>query len=165
MIWREVPGFPLYDVSITGLIRHKSRPTKFLKPAVVNRHHQVSLYVDGKQVGVRVHKVVMWAFVGPTPEGMQVAHRDGNPFYNHLDNLMYATPKQNNDHKYLHGTIRFGERHPMAILKESDVVEIRKRYKRYSRDSNSVCLAREYGVAKSTVQAIIHRVNWAEVSA
>lgn len=43
----------------------------------------------------RYHARRIWIEVnGPIPKGMQLHHRDGNPYNNSLDNLMVCTPEE-----------------------------------------------------------------------
>jgi hypothetical protein len=51
-----------------------------------------------------VHRLVLAAFVGPCPEGMEVRHLDGNPANTRLANLRYGTHSENELDKVRHGT-------------------------------------------------------------
>jgi hypothetical protein len=53
---------------------------------------RVGLNFDGIQEIIEVHRLVLAAFVGPCPPGMESQHRDGNLANNMLANLRYATP-------------------------------------------------------------------------
>jgi hypothetical protein len=57
-----------------------------------------------------VHQLVMEAFVGPRPEGMEVCHFDGDPANNHLANLRYDTRRANNLDRVRHGTHQMANR-------------------------------------------------------
>src|SRR5690606_11217835 len=54
----------------------------------------------------RVHRLVMEAFVGPLPEGMEVRHLDDDPDNNALSNLVYGTRSEN-----LEDRVRLGTHH------------------------------------------------------
>jgi hypothetical protein len=41
---------------------------------------------------VHIHRLVMWAFVGPQEKGVHVRHLDGDPQNNRLENLAYGSP-------------------------------------------------------------------------
>lgn len=61
-----------------------------LRPAPgANGHMQVSLSRPHKVV--YVHRLVLIAFVGPPPDGMEVCHNDGDPTNNVLSNLRWDT--------------------------------------------------------------------------
>src|SRR3546814_16009402 len=68
----------------------------------------------------------MEAFVGPRPDGMEVAHNDGDPLNNRLENLRYATPAENTDDKLKHGTLLRGNAVGTAKLTVGDVRFIRQ---------------------------------------
>lgn len=51
-----------------------------------------------------VHQLILLAFHGPCPEGMECAHANGKPDDNRLSNLRWATPSENQRDKVLHGT-------------------------------------------------------------
>lgn len=130
-IWKSIPGYEEhYEVSTYGSVRSKYRvlfyknrinvhkPTllKFDKLlSYVNKKRitglRVTLSKDNKTERFFVHHIVMLTFVGPTPEGKEIAHNDGNPLNNHLENLRYATHTENEADKKIHGTLHHGKGH------------------------------------------------------
>ncbi len=82
----------------------------------------------GRKVVARVHRVVMEAFVGPCPDGMEVCHGDGDPMNARLDNLRYDTRKANHADKKRHGTSNSGSRHGNSKLTEDQVLRMRSNY-------------------------------------
>lgn len=104
--WRDIPGFEgEYQVSDDGQVRSLDRVIirrngmrqtlkgKLLKPGL-NTHGRLRVQLD-RPKNYQVHRLVMLAFVGECPEGMEVCHNDGNPLNNRLDNLRYDTPEAN----------------------------------------------------------------------
>jgi Mor family transcriptional regulator len=98
-IWKPIPGHSDYDVSNLGRVRSwkvrnsKARaetPKILSTPPDSKGYLQVTLSNNGQE-HARVHKLVMLAFVGPCPEGMEVCHEDNNPANSRLDNLRYDT--------------------------------------------------------------------------
>ena len=59
---------------------------------------------DGKRWTTWVHNVVMLAFAGPKPEGMETRHLDGNKLNNAKSNLVYGTRSENQKDRVAHGT-------------------------------------------------------------
>lgn len=57
-----------------------------------------------------VHRLILAAFVGPCPEGMQVRHLDGDPANCTLGNLAYGTKSENERDKLIHGTHQWAKR-------------------------------------------------------
>lgn len=118
--WAAIPGWEgLYEASTHGRIRSvdrlrvsKNGVTKHLKSHVLAQSQDahgrchVQLYRNGSRQPKTVHSLVMFAFVGPRPAGMEIAHWDGDAGNNHLENLRYATPGENEKDKVRHGTHR-----------------------------------------------------------
>lgn len=109
-----------------------------------------------------VHKVVMLAFVGPRPEGLEIAHDDGDTSNNRLSNLRYTTRVDNEADKLRHGTRSRGESHGCAKLTEKDVIAIRKDRARGIAVKE---IARRFKVTASTVCNITLFHNWKHLSA
>lgn len=107
--WKPVVGYEgLYEVSDHGNVRSLGRTvTKKngqiyrrrggpLKPRSGQKYASVVLYdAEGATWTVRVHRLVILAFVGPIPDGMLVRHYDDNPRNNHLSNLAIGTHSEN----------------------------------------------------------------------
>jgi hypothetical protein len=55
-----------------------------------------------------VHALILEAFVGPCPPGLECRHLDGNPANNRLDNLIWGTRIENQDDRRRHGIIGKG---------------------------------------------------------
>jgi hypothetical protein len=71
-----------------------------------------------------VHRLVLSAFVGPCPEGLEAAHRDGDPANNRAENLMWASHAENCAQKIGHGTLLAGENHPRCKYGDATVREV-----------------------------------------
>lgn len=112
---------------------------------------------------VLVHKLVLVTFHGPQPKGTQARHfPDRDPANNQARNLSWTTPKQNQADRFVHGTECRGQSHPLAILDDDKVREIRSRYAKG--DISSAALGKEYGVCGGTVLAIAKRRLWKHVT-
>jgi hypothetical protein len=108
--WLQVVGWEsFYEVSDQGRVRRTARgkgASKFeaKTPTVIGSHAVVSLNRPGEPTrAFGIHKLMMQAFVGPCPDGMEVRHVDGNGLNNTLDNLEYATKRQNADDRVRDG--------------------------------------------------------------
>ena len=98
--WRRVPGWPAYKVSSRG--RVKSVPRRLANgrdhgglPLKLRPDKDGYLYVRFSD-GVRsqrfaVHRLVLLAFEGPCPEGMEVLHGPGGNQDDGVTNLRYGT--------------------------------------------------------------------------
>jgi hypothetical protein len=72
-----------------------------------------------------VHTLVLTAFVGPRPAGLECRHLNGNPSDNRLENLVWGTRRENVEDRYTHGRGYCGERHLSAKLTWEQVDIIR----------------------------------------
>lgn len=128
--WRDIDGLPFYQVSNLGRVKSlfTLRPVKRKRPVPVydrimtqhklygkdrqgnKRAQPVALMVNPcinwKMHYLYVHSLVLTAFVGPKPEGMECCHRDGNPLNNHIDNLRWGTHSDNMQDSIRHGTFK-----------------------------------------------------------
>lgn len=105
---------------------------KDLKPRRGPKGHLHVKFRNGKKVSIAryVHRLVLEAFVGPCPAGMECCHEDGDPGNNRLTNLRWDTHAGNMQDAVRHGTMRGksrpGEAHPMVKLTAEQVAEIRR---------------------------------------
>lgn len=145
--WKDVVGFEgLYRVSNYGRVRSKSRMVygkgrwgkrwlpikgKLLNGTPNKKGYPfVKLYKlgegrEGKKTGKAVHQLVLEAFVGPCPKGMQACHGNGKRNDPRLKNLRWDTPKENSKDKIKHGTHQIGDKNGRSKLTVYDVPEIR----------------------------------------
>jgi hypothetical protein len=76
--------------------------------------------VLGKQKGsATVHSLVMLAFVGPRPDGLEVCHNNGVASDNRLSNLRYDTRSENNVDSSKHGKRGFLNEQQVRALREA----------------------------------------------
>jgi hypothetical protein len=166
--YRDVVGYPGYRVGSDGTIWSRHRiggkvlhsDWALKAPRCKSGYLYVGLYRERKTQTVAVHRLVLEAFVGPRPQGMQCRHRDGDPRNNRRTNLTWGTPQQNSDDKLLHGTFLRGSNISSAKLTESQVLEIRDR--RRSGEKLRV-IAAEFGVHNATVSRVCTSRQWVHV--
>lgn len=129
--WRPVVGHEgRYEVSDLGRVRslQSARGTPWHDGPMLmepRKHTGGYLRVGLRRKDAFVHALVLEAFVGPRPPGMQAAHLDGTRTNNALANLRWATPTENQRHRVEHGTALRGERIGNARLTEFAVRQIR----------------------------------------
>lgn len=112
--WRPVPGFEgAYAVSSLGRVRSLDRITdrgrkwkgKISTPKPRSDGYvPVTMWRDGKQYVRLVHAVVLAAFAGPRPAGLEALHADGDRTNNRADNLSWGTHTENQADQVSHGT-------------------------------------------------------------
>jgi hypothetical protein len=105
--WLPVVGFKFYEVSDHGQVRSLERVvirsngslqrirSRILKPWVTDGYCMVSLHGTGQPSNMRVHTLVLEAFVGPAPDGMECCHENDIRNDNRLVNLRWGTRKSN----------------------------------------------------------------------
>ena len=116
-IWKDVEGYKgLYQVSDQGRVKSLARivpmsdgrkyrvSEKILNPAWDGHYFHVILSASRAEKTHLVHRLMLEAFVGPCPEGMESRHLDGNAENNRLDNLCWDTHDENMKDKIRHGT-------------------------------------------------------------
>ncbi len=105
MTWKTIKEFSDYKVCDAGEVRSfKRREMIVLKPGIGSQGYPcVILYRNGERNIRKVHRLVLYAFVGKCPDGMEVNHIDGNKQNNRLSNLEYVTKSQNVIHAYQNG--------------------------------------------------------------
>ncbi len=139
-----------------------------LTPWMARGYPQVG--IDKKRI--HVHRLVLEAFVGPCPEGMECRHLDGDRTNNRLENLAWGTRKENTADSMRHGTFhmpppgggisrdRRGELNPRAKLRTADIPEIR-RLSESGRSQKS--LGRQFGVGQGIICRILRGELWGHV--
>ena len=147
--WKKIPGWPDHEASSVGRIRNH-RIGRLLCPnkAAHCDHLQVRLGTPGKTL--MVHRLVLMAFVGPCPKGMEARHLNDQPQDNRIENLAWGTHAENYQDRVRNGKGNAGERHGMAKLKDEEIIEIRTRRRNGERPVN---LGKIYNV---TPQCISH---------
>ena len=103
--WKAIPGYEgFYEVSDQGRVRSLDRIVsngrrikgQFLSPSRVRGGHlRVDLRKNGKREYIFVHRLVLLAFVGPCPTGMEACHWNDVPDDNRLENLRWDTSSAN----------------------------------------------------------------------
>lgn len=101
--FREINGFPNYEVSNTGIVRNKKHNR--IKELQIDKHgyNRVDLYSGCKRKTCRVHKLVADAFLPQDPLRKEINHKDGNKTNNLVSNLERCTKSENMRHAYRTG--------------------------------------------------------------
>jgi hypothetical protein len=113
--WKPVVGYSGgYDVSSEGRVRnpagHVMSPSRS-----ESGHLRVNLWHGRGYITRHVHRLVLEAFVGQCPAGMEACHNNGIANDNRLINLRWDTLKSNHFDRVRHGRSNRGERCGRAV--------------------------------------------------
>jgi hypothetical protein len=115
MKWQSVKNYEeIYEISENGDVKRIAKTNNqysvghILKHNVVNGYAHVQLHKDSKAKMMRVHRLVAMSFLSNEQNKPHVNHIDGNKLNNHVSNLEWCTPSENEIHKHrvLNKTVR-----------------------------------------------------------
>jgi hypothetical protein len=113
---------------------------------------------DNRYLARSVHRLVLEAFEGPWPPGMEALHGPAGRRDNSRANLRWGTRSQNlGPDRRRDGTDNGGERHSLAKLTSADVAEIRRRCAAGERQR---AVAAEFSVSQQQVSKIVTGKRW-----
>jgi hypothetical protein len=192
-IWKDIPGYEgAYQVSTHGRVKSLERiillPSgreRKLKEKIIGHYDTVDphyptvcLHKNKNMKTYKIAKLVLLAFVGPCPPGMDSRHfPDRDHRNNHLINLQYGTRQENCADMKTHGTSWVGKRHsPEAIekmrksrkspnrrklhskLNKFEVISARELYA--TGNYSLRALGRRFNVHSTTILALVRRYTW-----
>lgn len=168
--WKEIDEW--YDVSDRGNVRSwrmggpskkKRLEPKLLKSSLLGEYPGLKL---GRSRAAYIHRLVLEAFVGPCPEGMECRHLDGDRFNNTLTNLCWDTYQVNANDRIRHGTQVRGEDHGRAKLTQEVVDSIRARHTpgKKTGPGTPKALAAELGMDPVHICRILNFRRWSKKS-
>jgi len=162
-IWKPVVGYEgRYEVSSLGRVKSLLRGGKLRKPCLTKGgYFSVRLFGESGEKWKPVHHLVLEAFVGPRPDGMEACHFPNGPEDNSVENVRWDTKLSNHNDRRISGTIPMGITHGMAKLDDDKVREIRAKS---LAGQSTRSIAREYGVSKFPVSQIILHKTWKHVA-
>lgn len=172
-VWADVPGYGNhFQASSMGRIKSKARcvirkhskgsiqkfyyKEKILKPTSSDKygHLRVHIGYNKIKVNVFVHRLVLMAFVGECPTGMECCHLNGDAKDNRIENLRWDTHYQNNQDRKRHGKYASKDSHHGAKLTAEHVASIRE-------SSLSVNkLTTLFDISKSQIYRIKRNQSW-----
>lgn len=131
MTYRDITGQPGYRVGGDGSIwtcwtkgpgAHLSETWKPMKARIDHEGYRRVTFRDG--TSHKVCALVLAAFVGPCPPGMECCHGPAGNADDSLANLRYGTHLENIADKRTHGTMAVGDRHGKTKLSESQLADL-----------------------------------------
>jgi len=152
---RQVKKHPQYAVSKCGKVVsfHNEFPTVLLP---IDNFGYERVWLDS--VKHYVHRLIAEAWVPNPSNNPIVNHRDGNKANNNTDNLHWCTYSENNQHAI---DIGLRPRFTPRKLDSFNVRHIRTAY--HTSGCTQTELAKQYGVANSSISQIVNYVTWRHV--
>ncbi|MCK5020716.1 MAG: HNH endonuclease [Candidatus Peribacteraceae bacterium] len=162
--WLPVVGFDGYEVSSSGLIMSTKGGRLHLMSNKEQRYgyEMVNLFSNGRKFPRLIHRLVLEAFVGPRPSGMQCRHLDGDGSNNRLDNLLWGTVEENMTDRDNHGKTVHGKSIAKSKLSPEKVRAIRILYDKT--EATYQDLADLFDVTRATVYKAANKDTWARVA-
>lgn len=174
-IWKDVSGYEgYYQVSNLGRVRSLDREVAYKNGRIdllsgrllkygndKNGYPRLFLSKDGKKKLFLIHRLVLIAFVGPCPSGMEACHKNGIRTDNMVYNLRWDTSLANSVDSKKHGTNPEGERNGLAKLTEKDVANIRLKYR--SENISQTKLGKLFGVSQGVISYVVNRKTWTHI--
>jgi hypothetical protein len=179
-LWKDIPEYPGYQVSNLGRVKslggfkraghgHRFWPILLLKTKP-DKLGYIRAYLarDGKSRFCLVHYLVLTAFVGPKPLGMETCHKNDVRSDNRLENLYWGTRKDNvadarRNGRYERQSQRMKGGRTYQKLTPDQVRKIRSEYQYGVKGFGHIALAKKYGVAPETIRAIVIGTNWSSL--
>lgn len=169
-IWKDVPGYGgHYQASSLGRIRVKERTVRkwhksgkhitqnykqrILNPTKADKYGHLSVHIgyEGKKITAFVHRLVLFAFVGPAPHGMECCHKNGIAWDNRPSNLRWCTHASNNRDRLKHNRYSIGDEHPMAKFSNNIILDV---YKYLKNGGTGVEASELFGISTTHISRI-----------
>lgn len=165
--WRPVVGHEgSYSVSSQGNIRSEQRmadprnvrshhiPEKVLAPGKTSAgYYVVNIYgPNGRRNQRLVHRLVLEAFVGPCPPGMECCHGDDNKTNNTVKNLRWGTRAENIADRRRQGPLK-----GCSKLTETDVHFIRHWLRK---GYTNRLISKKFGISDGAISRIKRGKSW-----
>lgn len=155
--WKYIDGFNgFYQISSNGKVKSA---TGLIRRASYTHdgYLKIRLVASGNERTARIHRLVAEAFI-PNPLNKEtVNHKDGNKTNNNVLNLEWADRHEQLIHAYKHHLKKpmGGTTNANAKLGNEQVLAIRKKYIRNSKEHGTVALGRKYGVSNCVIGLVI----------
>lgn len=172
--WKAVQGFPGYIVSDLGrfgsywhftsnltpwAIKDKVRIIKGT-PQTIKGYYRVTCRHPEGVVTKALHRLVLEAFVGPCPEGMEACHWDDDPINNKLSNLRWDTKEGNIKDKFRNGLVLKGSQVTQSKLTDEIVMQI---WQRLAQGETQKYVGQRFDVSHSMISRIQRGESWKHI--
>lgn len=172
-IWKDIIFYevaPIYMISNYGRLYNKERDriVKGENPDFCQGRLRYSLKLrNGKHRKYLAHRIVAKHFKPARwVWQIQINHKDGNPLNNHISNLEWCTPDENNKHASINNLIPKGEEKINAIFTNEQIHNV---CKLFEKGYNVMKVARKLKLDNhkniaNYLTLILYRKSWTTIS-
>lgn len=163
-IWKPIADFEGYEVSNRGRVRSIKKP---LKPVILSlqktKRGYLKVMLHKGPPGARIHKncrvhvLVLSAFIGPRPAGLEGDHINRVKTDNSIENLRWVTPEENK--KNIDWACSKFRGRPGTLTAEDAVAIAAIKGTR-----TAIEIAASYGVHANTILDIFHGRSWSHAT-
>lgn len=156
IVWKDVVGYEdLLMISSCGKVWSK-RTNKQLKTTVSKKGYEVFATKIGGRLGknicLKVHRLVALAFIEAVEGKNYVNHIDGDKLNNKVCNLEWVTLSENSVHAVMMGLYSPPTNEDQRRLSDDDLLYIQEQYKPKDKEFGFRALARKFGVSHTTIR-------------
>ena len=158
-IWKKIEfGNGRYEISNYGRVKSFfGGIVKILKPNLEKcGYFCIQLYYNGKHRNFKIHRLVAEAFIPNSENKKTVNHIDGNKMNNFVDNLEWATYKENINHALEIGPVKSGGEVSTAKLTDEEALWCRSVHIPRDKEFGIKPLAIKFGVSEDIIFNIVH---------
>ena len=158
-IWKQSEGE--YEISTQGRLR---RSGSILRTRYDRYGYEIAtLWVDGKSLTRKIHRLVAIAFIENPSQLATVNHIDGIKSNNSVENLQWLSVADNHKHAFETGLHSIGENRKAGRavkLVESDIHEIRRLI---AEGLGNTAIGKRFGVSCGCIYSIRIGKSWSHI--
>ena len=157
-IWKDIEGYAgFYQVSNKGRIKSFRNQTERIIGGGINvdGYPVVRLGLENKKsVVIVIHRLVAKAFIDNPKNLPVVNHKDGNKKNNYVENLEWATIRENNLHAFKLGLMNNHNLQKQDSLTEEELKYIRENYKPMDRSFGLKAMMEKFNLSRRVIKNI-----------
>lgn len=165
-VWVDILGYVgLYQVSNFGRVKVVGKKNFFF-PSLLKQtlnssgYYVVRLYNKSKFKDYPIHRLVAVSFISNPDKKPTVNHKNGIKIDNRVDNLEWATNKEQSAHAIKTGLVKKKRRYYGVKLKPKDVNEIRIFY---AENNTIISIANKFSVGRQTIRKVVKFMSWKKI--